>query len=89
MYVTHRVDQILQQYGLEGANTSLGYWEYDDVTVINDKLSKKLENEGDFIPKFCSVFQTLGDSRLGTHLLQGMKRLLQPLVNAIGLDELK
>ncbi|KAM3142326.1 hypothetical protein pb186bvf_005483 [Paramecium bursaria] len=89
LYVTHRVDQILHQYGLEGANKSLGYWEYNDVTTINDQLAKKLENEGDFIPKYCSIFQTLGDSRLGTHLLQGLKRLLQPLVNAISLDELK
>ena len=55
-YFQEKINRLLSQHKLAGANEPLGAWEYADSTYKGVKIC-------------CGVFKTVGDLRLGTNLL--------------------
>lgn len=51
----------------------MGYWVYPQETPLYKQYG--LKNEGPLIDKICGVFRTLGERRVGTHLVQGLNML--------------
>jgi len=52
----------LEKNGLAGGNFPIGAWKYAD--------------QAHGIDKYCGIFKTLGDMRLGTNLYQGLKMMI-------------
>ena len=52
---------------------------------------KKIINKAPEIDKYCSIYKTLGDRRLGTHLLRGIEIILDAIIetaiNEYNLDQ--
>jgi hypothetical protein len=73
LYITDLVSKILEMRGFICGNKSVGYWEYDGFDEVTSRfgnyIGKPLRNECPEVDKYCGVFETLGDKRLGTHLL--------------------
>ena len=76
------------------ANIPIGYFKYsNDIKFIDDSLNKKnkIINEVPEVDKFCSIYKTLGDRRLGTHLLKGLEIIIEAIVetaiNEFHIDE--
>lgn len=86
LYITDQVNHILESYKLKGANQSAGYWEYASVQNINQHLSEPLQNSFQIVPKYCGIYETLGDQRLGTHLLQGLRVIIARLLQSWTFD---
>mmetsp|Transcript_8733 Transcript_8733/g.16229 ORF Transcript_8733/g.16229 Transcript_8733/m.16229 type:complete len:1331 (-) Transcript_8733:1773-5765(-) len=70
MYMNDLITKALQEHAPQGfpcANRALGFYQYDmqefDVPVST----------------YCVLFETLGDRRLGDHLLSGLERLIPRL----------
>lgn len=61
----------LEPLGISGANEALGWWEYDDP---NRPLGPRIQ-------PVCIVQRTHGDRRLGTHVMQGLERILEMFVD--------
>jgi hypothetical protein len=76
--MTARMEDILGRYNIPSDNRSVGLWSYDESFEkdLEDTTHIKLFNERKLIPKYCSVYSTIGEKRLGTHLLQGLDILL-------------
>ena len=70
LYNQAHVNELLKEHKLSGGNIPRGLWEYAD------------ESYG--VKKYCAIFETLGDMRLGTHLFQGLHRLIWDRVRAKG-----
>ncbi|CAD8113502.1 unnamed protein product [Paramecium sonneborni] len=82
LFMNRKVEQILKKYNIETGNISIGYWQYGDIESINQNLEKNLQNQISLIPKYCGIYETIGDLRLGTHLLQGLRLIVnQHIVN--------
>ena len=76
------------------ANIPIGYFKYsNDIKFIDDSLNKKnkIINEVPEVDKFCSIYKTLGDRRLGTHLLKGLEIIIEAIIetaiNEFHIDE--
>lgn len=67
-HMTSTIGQALSPE-TDTANRSRGWFIYD---VPNDPFP--------LVPKYCAVFECLGDKRLGDHVLRGLDRLLGSLV---------
>ena len=63
--MTDKITKLLQQYSIESANKSVGYWKYD----TEFSLGTELKNDFPLVDKFCCVFETLGEKRVMTHLI--------------------
>jgi len=74
LYMTHKINELIQTQGYCTGNYPVGYWKYED-------------SEYD-IEKFCGIFQTLGEKRLGTHLLGGLDRVLSILQQSLDTQKL-
>ena len=69
IYVNQQIENILNKMNLRSGNRSLGFWIY-----------KNLKNDASpLIEKTVSIFETLGDRRLETHLLAGLEELIPQL----------
>lgn len=66
MLSTQQIEDNLRKVGLACGNHSLGFWIYRNLKEDNSPL----------ITKTVSIFETLGDRRLESHLLVGLERLL-------------
>lgn len=76
--MSEEVKSCLAPYGIPVGNTSLGMWKY--------------HIEGEPLPcitKFCSLFETLGEKRLASHLLPGLEALLPHLFPQLTLNKVK
>jgi len=77
--MTERIGEILLTHDILCGNKSVGFWLYPDEEDHYKKLG--IVNACPHIDKFCGVFETLGEKRLATHLLQGVEVLLHFLVS--------
>ena len=94
LYYSYKVNEILKKYNMYCANFPLGYFKYDkDIKFIEESLNgkNKIINEVPEVDKYCSIYKTLGDRRLGTHLLKGieiiMDAIIETAINEFNLDE--
>ena len=74
---------------MKGSNIPVGYFKYDkNLKFINNLLNKdnKIINDVPEIDKYCSIYETLGDRRLGSHLLKGMEILIESIIET-GIDK--
>lgn len=66
MSSTNQIEANLNKIGLVCANHSIGFWIYRKIECDSSPL----------VDKTVSMFETLGDYRLESHLLTGLERLL-------------
>ena len=62
-YLTWLVNESLSNFGFFTGNTPREYWKYK-------------EGDFDLIDKFCGVFETFGEKRLGSHLIVGLELMI-------------
>jgi len=93
LYYTDFINEILKKNNIAPCNIPIGYFEYDkNLKFINDSLNEEniIENEVPEIRKYCSIYETLGDRRLGTHLLKGLEMILDSIteiaINEFNMD---
>ncbi|CAD8190650.1 unnamed protein product [Paramecium pentaurelia] len=89
LFMNRKVEQILKKYNIETGNISIGYWQYGDIESINQNLEKNLQNQISLIPKYCGIYETIGDFRLGTHLLQGLRFIVNSNISNWCLDDIR
>ena len=77
--MTNKINDILKNYDLISGNKSIGFWNY------NNLFNNNANNDFPFIPKYCGVFETLGEKRVA-HFFQGIEILLTGIINEIGID---
>lgn len=94
LYYSYKINEILKKYNMYCANIPLGYYKYDkDIKFIEESLNNKnkIVNEAPEIDKYCSIYKTLGDRRLGTHLLRGieiiMDAIIETAINEFNIDK--
>ena len=94
LYYSHKVNEFLKKYNMYCANIPIGYFKYsNDIKFIDDSLNQKnkIINEAPEVDKYCSIFKTLGDRRLGTHLLKGIEIIFEAIIecaiNEFHIDE--
>ena len=73
LFMTAKIDDYLKASGFEAGNKSIGFIMYSENIP---EIDKTLENVFPKIPKFCGVFETLGEKRVATHLFQGFEAIL-------------
>ena len=76
LYYSYKVNEILKKYNLYCLNIPLGYFKYDkNIKLVEESLNNKnkIINEASEVDKYCSIFKTYRDRRLGTHLLREFK----------------
>ena len=77
LYYQAKINALLEENKLVGANIPIGVWAYGRFT--EEETGLKNEHK-DTIDKYCGIFETLGDRRLQTNLMQGMHRLISEAV---------
>ena len=73
LYYTYKINEILKKNNIEVSNIPIGFWKYGhDLKFLNDVLNEKniIENSAKDIDKYCSIYETISDKRLGNHLLK-------------------
>ncbi len=75
LYMSEVVHSELAKHGLSGANRSVGWYEYE---LPRTKLERCVRT--------CVVTETLGNKRIGDHILTGLERLLPGLINRESMD---
>ena len=68
---------MLEPYGIQCGNIPIGMWRYPHQSEVYKQNS--LKNEASAITKVCGVFETLGEKRAGTHLIQGLNMIIYVL----------
>ena len=96
LYYSYKVNEILKKYNLYWLNIPLGYFKYDkDIKFVEESLNNKnkIIKEAPEVDKYCSIFKTLGDRRLGTHLLRGieiiMDAIIETAINEFNIDQIE
>lgn len=74
LYMTSVGNELLAPLGVKCANTSLGAYAYNSAALGEELCPFPA------ITRWCAVFSTEGDKRLGDHLLAGLEMLLPYLV---------
>ena len=94
LYYSYKVSEILKKHNMYCANFPLGYFKYDkDIKFIEESLKVKntIINKVPEVDKYCSIYKTLGDRRLGSHLLKGIEIILDAIIetaiNEFNLDQ--
>ena len=85
LYYTDIINEILKKNNIVPCNIPIGYYKYDnDLKFLDNSLANedKINNEIPEVDKYCSIYETLGDRRLGTHLLKGLQFLLDSITEA-------
>lgn len=72
--MSDKITKILKTFDIECANKPIGYWEYPSKSEVYEKHG--LRNDSPDLAKVCTIFETLGEKRAGTHLLQGLNMIL-------------
>ena len=73
--MTALINQILRQEVNEpSANQPLLFYEFNDVKEYG------LRNDLKLLPKYCCVFETAGDRRVGTHLISPLEIIFLNIV---------
>lgn len=73
LFMSHLISEILQPFGLEVGNRPIGYWKYESDP------SQTVQFELPLIEKYCGIYETLGEKRLGSHLLSGLSIIAEKL----------
>lgn len=74
-YVNTYLEEILKnKYDMLCGNKALGFWKYPITSDIYSKHN--LENKAEMIEKYCGVFETISEKRLGEHFFSGLNKLL-------------
>ncbi|CAD8116299.1 unnamed protein product [Paramecium primaurelia] len=89
LFMNRKIEQILKKYNIETGNISIGYWQYGDIESINQNLEKNLQNQIPLVPKYCGIYETIGDFRLGTHLLQGLRLIVNSSISDWCVDDIR
>ncbi len=63
--MSQKVGELLSEHGIIVGNKPMGLWRYE---ITEDTIPT--------IPKFCGVFETLGERRVSSHLLPGLEALV-------------
>eukprot|EP00658_Telonema_sp_P-2_P060908 TRINITY_DN49690_c0_g1_i1.p1 TRINITY_DN49690_c0_g1~~TRINITY_DN49690_c0_g1_i1.p1 ORF type:complete len:533 (-),score=122.61 TRINITY_DN49690_c0_g1_i1:360-1958(-) len=84
LHMTEVVNSLLAEHGLVGGNTPVGMWDYDVP-----HLPPVTYNDTPQLSKHCNLFHTLGDKRLGCHLIVGLEKLLPLMVPDSSASELQ
>ena len=80
LLMTAKIDDYLKASGFEAGNKSIGFIMYSEKIP---EIDQTLENVFPKIPKFCGVFETLGEKRVATHLFQGFEAILGEIARVI------
>ena len=86
LYYSNKINEILEKNNMIGSNIPVGYFKYDkNLKFINNSLNEenKIINEIPEIDKYCSIYETLGDRRLGSHLLKGMEMIIESIIETV------
>jgi hypothetical protein len=73
VYFSDTINEILKKFGYEVANKPIGVWLYSE-DIRNDELG--ILNDKPKVEKFCSVYQVIGEKRLGCHVMPSLELLL-------------
>ncbi|GBG29102.1 Adenylyltransferase and sulfurtransferase MOCS3 [Hondaea fermentalgiana] len=76
MHMSERVREVLAPVGLRAGNTPVCFYQYETPHLPAEATC------------FCNVYETLGDRRLGDHLLAGLE-LLMPSICVVDTDKSK
>jgi hypothetical protein len=94
-YYTERLNFTMQQFGISSANRALGYFQYgkpdnEYLSSGASAVAAAFANNNAPTP-CCVVMKTLGDRRLGSHVLAGIALILDRLVDvdSINVERLK
>lgn len=71
LYYSYKEYKILEKYNMYWVNVPLGYFKYDKVIkFIEESLSNKnkITNKVSEADNYCSVYKSLEDRKLGSHL---------------------
>ena len=71
------VSDILSKFNIPVGNRPVGVWHYQQL--LREPLPR--------IAKYCGLFETLGEKRVGSHLLPGLESLLPLLFPSVSLDQ--
>ena len=83
LYYTYKINEILKKNNIEISNIPIGYWKYShELKFIDDSLNENniIENSAPEIDKYCSIYETISDKRLGFHLLKGIEKIIESIV---------
>ena len=83
LFMSHLISETLRPYGIEVGNRPIGYWKYESDP------SQTVKFELPLIEKYCGVYETLGEKRLGSHLLSGLSTIAAKLSNSFDLNGIK
>ena len=87
LYFSEKIQKVLEKINIPCANAPVGFWKYDKNLCIlpNENIKSEeipiLENQIPEIDKYCSIFKTIGERRLRTHLLLGIEKILGKIAN--------
>lgn len=76
VFMSDYINGILKNEGFESANKPLGIYFYGDIA----RNEQALKDEKKRITKTCGVFETLGEKRVGCHLMPGIEMLFIPCI---------
>ena len=85
LYYTDIINEILKKNNIVPCNIPIGFFQYNnDIKFIDNSLAEEdiINNEVPEVNKYCSIYETLGDRRLGTHLLKGLEILVDSITEA-------
>lgn len=77
-YMSSKIESILLPYGFEVGNKPLAIWTYNEIESKEEGLS----DERNLIEKTCSVYESIGDKRVGCHLMPGIEMLFIGIIIA-------
>ena len=89
LYYTYKINEILKKNNIECANFPIGYWKYNkELKFMDNCLNKNniINNSASDIDKYCSIYETISDKRLGNHLLKGIENIIQSIIE-ISIEE--
>jgi hypothetical protein len=75
-FITNLVSKECDKRGLISANIPIGFFKYDS----NSSLPKPLVNQAPLCDKYCGLFITRGDKRLGSNFFNGINKILETLL---------
>ncbi len=83
LYYTYKINEILKKNNIECSNIPIGYWKYNHkLQFIDNSLNENniIENSASDIDKYCSIYETISDKRLGNHLLKGIELIIESII---------
>lgn len=75
LHITNKLSNQLEKYRITCGNKPLGFWRYPKFSTIYNDLNFK--NDAPLLEKYCGLYETLGERRLGEHLFHGVNIFLR------------